>query len=73
MFHRKREVISLSVDEDKCTGCEMCVAACKRRVLELKYGLNFNYHAIARFPDDCVGCGRCLRACSFGAIDLVTT
>lgn len=70
MFHRKREVISLSIDEDKCIGCESCVARCRRKVLDMRYSIDC--YAWARYPMDCVGCGKCLSVCPTGAIVLIT-
>ncbi|MDR0746037.1 MAG: 4Fe-4S binding protein [Mediterranea sp.] len=70
MFHRRREVTSLSIDKDKCIGCEACVSACRRRVLDMSYRVDC--YAWVKYPLDCVGCGRCVRACDTGAVELVT-
>ncbi|MCD7900144.1 MAG: ferredoxin family protein [Bacteroides sp.] len=73
MFHhRRREVITISVDPAKCIGCESCVSACRRKVFEMKFGLDIMYYAWAKYPNDCVGCGKCQRVCMAAAIDLKT-
>jgi adenylylsulfate reductase subunit B len=69
MFHRKR-VVSLSIDKEKCIGCESCVSVCRRRVLDMRYSMDC--YAWVKYPLDCVGCGKCVRVCDAGAVKLVT-
>lgn len=70
MFHRRKNVISLSVDEGKCIGCESCVARCKRDVLSM-YTTRTEYYAWVKYPMDCVGCAKCVRVCPSDAIELI--
>ncbi|MBN2262073.1 MAG: 4Fe-4S binding protein [Prolixibacteraceae bacterium] len=50
------------VDAQKCTGCGICVDACKRGAISLVKG-------IAHIsPDLCVNCRLCVRKCPVGAI-----
>lgn len=54
------------VDEDSCTGCGACQAACTWGVVKVKKGF-------ACLPDDmsfCQGCGLCVAACKAGVLKL---
>ncbi|MCP3979286.1 MAG: 4Fe-4S dicluster domain-containing protein [bacterium] len=53
------------VDDDRCKGCGLCVAACPTHSLSLSGELNrLGYHP-ARFLENtgCTGCGVCFYAC----------
>ncbi|MDR2131449.1 MAG: RnfABCDGE type electron transport complex subunit B [Odoribacteraceae bacterium] len=69
------------VDEAACTGCEACVKACPRGIIEARARgikerrvfvscVNRDRGAIARAAcgSACIGCGKCARECPFGAI-----
>ncbi|KAA6349603.1 hypothetical protein EZS27_003028 [termite gut metagenome] len=72
MFKRKKkEIISLRIDEHICIGCESCVYRCRRKVLDMIYTDDRAY-AVAKYPHDCVGCRKCLSVCCSGAIELIT-
>jgi len=57
-----------TIDEDKCTGCGMCVVTCgeKRNV----FGYDFERRkAVVMYPENCmVGCNNCTVACLWSAI-----
>lgn len=59
----KRTVIK--IDEDKCTGCGLCVKGCHEGALQIIDGK-------ARMISDlfCDGLGACIGECPFGAIEL---
>lgn len=71
------------VDEDKCTACGKCVAACPKQIIELrKRGpkerrvwiscINHDKGGPARKACQvaCIGCGKCVKECPFDAIIL---
>ncbi len=56
---------AVTVDRERCKGCNLCVVACPSNVLELNTevnakGYNFSY---MKNPDDCVGCSQCAYVC----------
>jgi len=53
------------IDEDVCTGCEICVDECPNDCLELVDDV-----ATLVRPDDCDECGTCVESCPSEAITL---
>lgn len=79
----KMEGISITVDEEKCTGCGKCVKACIFHQISLVdreesiagHALDPDVEETQRRPrklavigEECKGCGRCAMACGQGAI-----
>ncbi len=58
-----KDVVTLKVDEAKCTGCGMCLDVCPREVFKM----NGRRVQIAD-RDACMECGACSRNCPAGAI-----
>ncbi|MFC1495822.1 mercury methylation ferredoxin HgcB [Candidatus Margulisiibacteriota bacterium] len=60
-----KNVASLKLNQDKCTGCGMCVTVCPHPVFELKdkkvYIKNINA---------CMECGACQTNCPEGALEV---
>ena len=56
-------LISYNIDEEKCTGCGVCVKVCATKAItgELK-----KVHTIDN--DKCTRCGACIQSCKFDAI-----
>ncbi|MCF0194014.1 MAG: 4Fe-4S dicluster domain-containing protein [Bacteroidaceae bacterium] len=54
------------VNEERCKGCDLCVAACPMHILELS-PLNVNnkgYHyVVQKEPESCTGCTACAICC----------
>jgi len=51
------------INEELCTGCEVCIDECPNNCLEIKNDVC----ALVR-PEDCTGCGSCAEACPSEAI-----
>lgn len=60
----KRKIIS--IDEEKCTGCGLCIPDCPEGALQILEGK-------ARLVSDlfCDGLGACIRGCPEGAIEVI--
>jgi len=66
MRHRYlKNVVTLKFNQDKCTGCGMCVEVCPHNVFELKNGT-----AAIIDRDLCMECGACAKNCPFDAIEV---
>ena len=57
------DVVTLSLDEDECIGCEMCTIVCPHGV----FVMNEDVAHIAD-RDACMECGACARNCPTEAI-----
>ncbi len=75
---RRHDPEVVAIDEEACTGCELCVIDCPYQALTMT-GLTDEPPADERpahgplavvDQQRCVGCGICLGSCAFGAIDL---
>jgi NAD-dependent dihydropyrimidine dehydrogenase PreA subunit len=53
----------ITVDHDKCTGCESCVDICPFDVYEMQ-----NEKSVPVRPEDCEGCMSCVESCPEEAI-----
>jgi NAD-dependent dihydropyrimidine dehydrogenase PreA subunit len=58
-----KNVVTLSLDEEKCTGCGMCLEVCPHAVIARDNG-----RVQIRERDACMECGACAQNCPTGAI-----
>ena len=60
-----KNVVSLTYNPDKCTGCGICNDVCPHGV----FGIN-NKKASILDKDSCIECGACSMNCPTGAINV---
>ena len=58
------------VDEEACTGCELCVVDCPYEALTMSGSANDGRGIAVVDAAACVACGICLGSCAFDAIEL---
>lgn len=60
-----KNVVTLQMSYDKCTGCGICILVCPQEVLVIE---DKKAHIIDR--DACMECGACATNCPFEAISV---
>ena len=60
------------IDEDRCKGCGLCIAACPQKVLAFSGRLNRSGYDVAEpvKPESCIGCAFCAMTCPDVAIEV---
>ena len=61
------------IDEDKCKGCELCVNACPKGVLELageRMNIKGFHPASLKDEESCISCAFCAMMCPDVCIDV---
>lgn len=58
-----KNVVTLKLNEDKCTGCGMCLDVCPHEVFKMN-----GKHVMIQNRDACMECGACSKNCPAEAI-----
>lgn len=64
---------AVTVNTERCKGCNLCVVACPSKVLDLMKNEvnNRGYHfAYMAEPDKCIGCQSCALVCPDACIEV---
>ncbi len=56
----------VSINEDKCTGCDMCAESCPARILSF----NGEKTVVSGDATECMGCEACISVCPSGAVSI---
>lgn len=64
-FTYLRDVVTLSLDGQKCVGCGMCLVVCPHAVFAME-----GKKAFIRERDACMECGACSRNCPAQALNV---
>lgn len=63
---------AIVVDNEKCKGCGLCVAACPTKTIELAPDVNnkgYHYCQMVK-PETCIGCAGCALVCPDSIIEV---
>ncbi|PKN37108.1 MAG: ferridoxin [Deltaproteobacteria bacterium HGW-Deltaproteobacteria-2] len=60
-----KNVVTLQLDENKCTGCGMCLDVCPHEVFRMN-----TKHVVIQNRDACMECGACSQNCPADAISV---
>lgn len=54
---------TVTIDTERCKGCELCIPACPPGVLHMSTDLNGRGFAYPELVAGCTGCSACLLVC----------
>lgn len=63
----------LTIREDRCKGCELCVSVCPKNILvleEVKVNKKGYHNVYVTDPDECIACASCALMCPDGIINV---
>jgi ferredoxin len=58
------------IDEEKCTGCQICIERCIFDAIEMRKPANSKKMKAYNINEHCMGCGVCIFKCPSGAMTL---
>ncbi len=63
----------IEIDEEACKGCQLCIEACPKDVIELSHKFNLKgwRYAEAKEGSHCIGCKQCALVCPDVAIVVI--
>ncbi|RLC45978.1 MAG: 2-oxoacid:acceptor oxidoreductase [Candidatus Coatesbacteria bacterium] len=62
----------VTIDRERCKGCELCVAACPKQVLAMSTKINSKgyFYAEVAHIENCIACALCAKSCPDAAIEV---
>lgn len=66
-------MVKLTINEERCKGCALCIRACPKGILRLsETNLNSKGYHPAEITDmeQCVACASCARTCPDAVIEI---
>ncbi len=54
---------TVTIDTERCKGCELCIPACRPGVLSMSTSLNGRGAPYPELVPGCTGCSACLLVC----------
>ncbi len=54
---------TVTIDRERCKGCELCVPACPPGVLSMSNEVSAMGFRVPELAPGCTGCGACLLVC----------
>ena len=61
----------ITVSEEYCKSCELCVDACPMKVLRISDHLHDKgYRPVEQFKEGCIGCAMCAMTCPDAVIEV---
>lgn len=60
----------IEIDRERCKGCQLCILACPKNLIEVSARVNAAgyYPAVAKDTVECTACGMCWQVCPDTAI-----
>jgi len=67
-----KKTYRITIDRNRCKGCELCVRACPKGVLAMSEEINDKGYFFASVvkQEDCIGCRFCAFSCPDVAIEV---
>ena len=65
--------LRVSIDRERCKGCELCIPVCPRHLLSMSATLNRKGYHVSEIErtEECLGCLKCARMCPEAAIEIL--
>ena len=54
---------TVTIERERCKGCELCIPACPPEVLSMSREVNGMGFRVPELHPGCTGCGACLLVC----------
>ncbi|MEG1559916.1 MAG: 4Fe-4S binding protein [Clostridia bacterium] len=67
------DLVKVTINEERCKGCGLCVRACPKKIIELskhKYNSKGYHPAEIINIEACIACASCARTCPDAVIEI---